>query len=188
MPDDPKSGVANTLEGLRSTLEAALHLTRELTSDDVLGRLLNAFRDIPADDRGVIVGAIEREVNARALSRATEGVTGQSMVPNPHARLYVRAHETGIDRNLLERDEMMNAMSRAMRVAGLIPSLPEVHASWRDATREAVETIDDSTRAVVEGLMREVLGFIADVRSAEHGKESDSPGSSPGTPERANRS
>jgi hypothetical protein len=188
MPDAPKSDVADTLEGLRSTLEAALHLTRDLTSDGVFGRLLGAFRDMPAADRGIIVGAIEREVKARVLSRATQGVTGQSMVPNPHARLYVRAHETGIDRNLLERDEMMVAMARAMRVAGLIPSLPEIHASWREATREAVGAVDDATRTVVEGLMREVLGFIAEARAAERSEESDPPGSSPGTPERANRS
>lgn len=187
MPDDPPSDVGDTLEGLRSTLETALQLTRELTSDDVLGRLLRAFRDMPADDRGVILAAIEREVKARALSRATESVTAQSMVPNPNARLYVRTHEPQIDRNLLERDEMMVSMARAMRVAGIIPCVPDIHASWREATREAVEAIDDPTRTVVEDLLREVLGFIADVRAAERNARSDPPGS-PETPERVKRS
>ncbi len=74
---------------------------------------------------------------------------------------------SSIDRNLLERDEMMVATARAMRVAAVIPSVPEIYASWREATREAIDVTDEPVRAVVEGLLREMLGFIAAVREDE---------------------
>jgi hypothetical protein len=173
MDQEPTRDIVGTLEGLQSTLEAALHLTRELTEDTMLCRWLGAFRAIPSEDRAVVVEAIERELKARALSRATEDVTGQSMVPNPHARLYVRAHESTFDRNLLERDEMMIATVRGMRVASIIPNVPDIHASWQAATREALEHVDAETRKAVERLVCEVLEMLRAV---------DVPGSDAGPP------
>src|SRR5262245_23260426 len=180
MDEELPGGIAGSLEGLQSTLEAALHLTRELTDDTLLCRWLAAFRAIPAGDRAVVVEAIERELKARALSRATEDVTGQSMVPNPHARLYVRAHESTFDRNLLERDEMMLATVRGMRVASIIPNVPDILASWRVGTREALEHIDAQTRKAVEGLVCEVLDMLRAVDAPERGSGSP-PSNAPGS-------
>jgi len=163
------------LETLQATLEAALGVARELSGDRLLGRLITAFREMPAQDRAVLIEAIEREVKARNLSRATEAVTGQSMVPNPNARLYLRAHETGFDRNLLERDEMMIATVRAMRVATIIPSVPEIHESWRAAVREAMQHVDQATRIVVEQLVVEMLGFVREANAAEGDAETPTP-------------
>lgn len=171
MSDEPTTN-STALQHLQATLEAALHLTREMTADQVLARLLAVFRIMPAEDRPAILDAVEREVQARKLSLATESVSGQSMVPNRNARLYLRVHEAALDRNLLERDEMMIAMARGMRAAILIPAIPDIHASWREATREAMEHVDEATRAVTEQLMREVLEFIAEARAAERGAES----------------
>jgi hypothetical protein len=126
---------------------------------------------MPAEDRPAILEAVEREVQARKLSFATEGMSGQSMVPNPHARLYLRVHEAALDRNLLERDEMMIAMVRGMRAATLIPAVPDIYASWRDATREAMEHVDEATRTVTERLMQDVLGCIAAAGAAEPAAE-----------------
>jgi hypothetical protein len=133
---------------------------------------------MPAQDRPVIIDAVEREVKARALSRATDRVTGQSMVPNPNARLYVRTHQSVFDRNLLERDEMMIATVQAMRVASIIPSVADIYASWRDATREAIQHVDEATRAVVERLVLDVVAFLREARSADGGMESPSPATS----------
>jgi hypothetical protein len=166
MDEDPTTD-STPLQHLEATLEAALQLTHEMTADRVLSRLLAVFRAMPAEDRPAIIDALEREVTARKLSLATEGMSGQSMVPNPHARLYLRAHDSTFDRNLLERDEMMIATVRALRAATLIPAIPEVYASWRDATREAMEHVDDAIRAVAERLMHEVLGFIVEARAME---------------------
>lgn len=161
MGDEPTTD-STALEHLQATLESALELTRDLAADPLLVRLLSVFRSLPAEDRPAILGALEREAAARKLSLATEGMTGQSMVPNPNARFYLRAHENAFDRNMLERDEMMIATVRGMRAASLIPLVPDIYAMWREATREAMEHVDASTRAVVDRLVRDVLGFLAD--------------------------
>ena len=76
--DGERSGeIAGGLAGLRTALEAALRLTSQLAGDPVLGRLLAAFQDMPAEDRPVVVEAIERETKARALSRATDWIFGR---------------------------------------------------------------------------------------------------------------
>ena len=121
MGDEPSS--KTPLEHLQRTLEAALDFARELTADHVLVRLLAAFRAMPAEDRSVVIGALEREVAARKLSLATEAASGQTMVPNPNARFYMRAHETTFDRSMLERGEMTIATVRGMRAATLIPAV-----------------------------------------------------------------
>jgi hypothetical protein len=81
------------------------------------------------------------------------------MHPNPNALLYLRSHESAIPRGVLERDEMMLAMLSGFHVAPILTT-PEIHAEWIDATREAVGHVDDATRAVVVGLLREVLALI----------------------------
>jgi hypothetical protein len=174
MSDEPTTH-STPLQHLQATLEAALDLMREMTADQLLARLLAVFRSMPAEDRPVLIDALEREVKARKLSLATADVSGQSMAPNPHARLYLRVHESAFDRNVLERDEMMIATVRGMRAATLIPAIPEIYASWRDATREAMQHVDEPTRAVTEGLVQEVLGFIAAARAAESEGETPEP-------------
>lgn len=173
------------LEELRVALEGAVHMARELAANQLFARLLAAFEAMPAQDRPVIIDAIEREVKARKLSAATEGVSGQSMVPNRHARLYVRAHESVLDRNILERDEMMIATVRGMRAATLIPAVPDIYASWREATREAMAHVDEATRTIVERLVHEILGFIAEVRAAECEAEPLPPATAGATPKDA---
>jgi hypothetical protein len=175
MAEEPPLPIATEIENLQAALEAALHMARELTADQLLARILRVFQTMPAEDRPVVIGALEREVKARKLSAATESMSGQSMVPNPHARVYLRTHESAFDRNVLERDEMMIATVRAMRAATLIPGVPEIYASWQDATREAMQHIDEATRTIVEQLVHEVLGFIADARAAESSTESPPP-------------
>lgn len=164
MAPDAPGRVEELLDGLESALEAAALLTRELSGDPVFGRLLAAFQALPAEDRPVLVQAIEREAQARMLGRATEAAAGQSMVPNPNARLYLRVHESGIDRNLLERDEMMYATIRVMRAAAVIPGVPEIHQSWREACREAMEHVPEDVLAAFEGLVREILSFLVEAR------------------------
>lgn len=144
------------LDELVDVIDVAAELTTSLANDPVLYRLIEAFRLMPFEDRETVVGAVEREVSARRLSRATEDATGQSMHPNPRARLYVRAHENTAPRRHLERDELMISMLRGMRVtAGLL--VPEVHAAWLDGTREALEHLDPEMRATVAQLARELM-------------------------------
>jgi hypothetical protein len=121
---------------------------------------------MPLEDRATILNAIEREVQARRLSNATQDATGQSMHPNPHARLYLRSHERVAPRNMLERDELMFAMLSGMRVTPILLT-PDIHKSWVDGTREAMEHLDETARASVEQLLREALVLLDQVRTAE---------------------
>src|SRR5262245_25215169 len=107
----------STLHELADVIDAAVRLADAIANDPVLHRLLEAFRLMPLEVSGTILCAIEREVQARRLSVATEDATGQSMHPNPNARLYLRSHEQVVPRNLLERDELMFAMLSGMRVS-----------------------------------------------------------------------
>jgi hypothetical protein len=143
---------------LTEILEVAVELVASLAKDPILSRLIEAFRLMPFEDREVIVGAIEREVRARRLSRATEDATGQKMHANKHARLYVRAHETPVPRRNLERDELMVSMLRAMRVAPLLLA-PDVQDIWIEGTREALDHLDQGTRKGVGELMRKLLAL-----------------------------
>src|SRR5258706_5044571 len=153
------NGGRTALQELTEVIETAARLADALVADRVLYRLVEVFRLMPLEDRDVIVTALEREVQARRLSCATEDATGQSMHPNPNARFYLRSHERVISRNLLERDEMMLAMLSGMRVTPFL-LVPEVHASWIDGTREALENLDPSTRGTAAQLLREVLLLV----------------------------
>src|SRR6185369_1332226 len=154
----------SSLQQLADVIDAAVRLADEMANDPILQRLLEAFRLMPLEDRGTILRAIEREVQARRLSCATHDATGQSMHPNPNARLYIRSHERVVPRKLLERDDLMFAMLGGMRVSPILLT-PDVHASWVEGTREAMEHLDDTARASVEQLLREALVLLGEVRA-----------------------
>jgi hypothetical protein len=149
----------STLHDLMDVIEVASELANALAADPILQRLVEAFRLMPLEDRTTVLTAIEREVQARRLSRATEDATGQSMHPNPNARLYLRAHERAVPRNMLERDELMLAMLSGMRVSPIL-LVPDIHAAWIDGTREALGHLDPATRTAVAQLLREVLALV----------------------------
>jgi hypothetical protein len=165
MDQEPPPAAA-ALEQLQITLEGALMLVREMANDQLLGRLIAAFRAMPTVDRPVIIGVLEREVTGRLLSRATEKAVGQKTHPNPNARLYIRAHQSTLDPRALGRDEMMIADIRGLRIACLIRNVPDLYTNWKDAMREAMDHVDETTRSIAEELLHDVLACIADARAA----------------------
>jgi hypothetical protein len=164
--DHKSESSRSTLHELADVIDAAVRLADAIANDPMLQRLLEAFRLMPLEDRATILRAIEREVQARRLSSATQDATGQSMHPNPHARLYLRSHEKVVPRNMLERDELMFAMLSGMRVTPILLT-PDIHASWVEGTREAMGHLDHTARAAVEQLLREALVILDEVRRAE---------------------
>jgi hypothetical protein len=160
MRDVGERGIRSTLEELTDVIDVAARLADTLAGDPTIQRVIEAFRLMPFEDRDIVAQAIEREVQARQLSRATEKATGQSMHPNPHARLYLRTHEkAAVPRNLLERDELMLAMLAGMRVTPLL-HVPESHQAWVDGTRGALEHLEPAARRAVAMLLREVLALV----------------------------
>jgi hypothetical protein len=171
----------NAFARLQESLGTALDLARELASNELLGRLITVFRNMPLQDRPVIIGILEREVTGRMLSRATEKAVQQETHVNPNARLYMRAHSSAIDSRIFDRDEMMIADVRAMRIAGLIRHVPQLYELWKDALREAMQQVDEATRANAEQLLRDGLAAIAEVRAAELETEPTTDTSADGT-------
>jgi hypothetical protein len=166
----PPSG-AEALGDLQKALAAALDLAHELADDQLLGRLIAVFRSTPMEDRETIVAILEREITGRLLSRATEKPVGQSTHLNPNARLYVRAHTTRLDNRHFDYDEMVIADVRAMRIASMIRYVPEIYDAWKAAIREAMDHVDEQTRAVADELLHDVLAAIADARASESAEE-----------------
>ncbi len=161
MDDDggrPRSGTS-TLEQLIEVLDVAARLTDVLAGDPALQRVFDAFRVMPMEDRTVIARVIEREVQARRLSLATETVTGQSMHPNPHARLYLRSHQKTVPRLRPERDELMLSMLAAMRLTPIL-LVPDIHTAWLDGTRDALEHLEPSASGATAQLLREMLEIV----------------------------
>ena len=157
----------DAFEQLRDILDVARTLTRKLTDDGLLGRLIAVFEAMPMEDRATIIAILEREVLGRQVSRGTEKAVSQSTHLNPNARLYVRAHSSTVDHRFFDRDEMMIADVRAMRVARLIRNVPDLHALWKEALREAMDHVDEATRADAATLLEDGLAAIAEARAAE---------------------
>lgn len=183
MADSPPTRNTEVLEQLESTLEAAISLVSQLATDDLLRRLIACFKSMPTEDRPVIIGVLEREVLGRLLSRGTEKPVGQSAHVNPNARLYVRAHESDFDRRLFDRDAMMIADIRAMRIACIVRNIPEIHALWKEAMREALDHVDEATWQVAEDLLRDVLECITDARASTQPASADAPTPTPTPPD-----
>jgi len=163
----PTGEGADAFEQLRDILDVAGTLARNLAEDGLLGRLIAVFEAMPLEDRATIIAILEREVLGRQLSRGTEKPVGQSTHLNPNARLYIRAHASTVDHRFFDRDEMMIADIRAMRAGRLIRNVPDLHALWKEALREAMDHVDEATRADAEDLLEDGLAAIAEARTAE---------------------
>ena len=151
---------SSPLERLRRQLREAVAMVDTLDGDDLAHRALAALRALPPDDLPVIVDVLEREAQARRLSRATQEMTGQSMHPNPHARLYLRSHANEPTRADLEIGEMASAMLRGMQ-ASMILTVPAIRTEWEEATRRAVAQLPAAMRPVVDELLAAVRAILA---------------------------
>jgi hypothetical protein len=162
MRDDGDRGFRSTLEQLTDVIDVAVRLAEALAGDPTVQRVIEAFRLMPFEDRRVIAGVIEREVQARRISQATERATGQGMHPNPNARLYMRSHEKVVASPSLERDEMMLRMLGALRVTPLLLA-PDVHDTWLEGTRIALGHMEPPMRHAVAVLLREIVALAEEV-------------------------
>jgi hypothetical protein len=159
MEEAPRRHPSDSLDALRGTLEDALHTLDEYERDPLRRRLLDAFRQMPFEDRAVIVAVFEREVQSRRLAGAAEGVTGRGLHPNPNARLYVRSQEKVAPRRL-DADQFMLAMLNVLRVMPMFTT-PSLHDDWVAATREALTHMEPAVRAQVARVLTETLALVS---------------------------
>lgn len=154
------------LAALRTILAEAARQTETLLSDPLLARLVDVFREMPAEDRTVILDVLEREVAARKLTAAAADMTGQASRPNPNARLYVRHVGAEARREDLDRDEMTLTTLRIMHVVPMIFE-PALHEPWRAAITDALTLAEPAERDALERGCREVVELVAECREAE---------------------
>ncbi|HEV7732672.1 MAG TPA: hypothetical protein VGR62_10945 [Candidatus Binatia bacterium] len=166
MADVSRSDGGGALTALRETIATALDMVVNLDADSLLRRWMVTFQHIPGEERLGMVQILEREVLGRLLSRGMERPVGESTHLNPNARLYVRTLDSSFDRRAFDRDGMMIADIRAMRVATIIHAIPDIRAMFNDALREALQHVDQAIWTVAEDLLRDALACIADARAA----------------------
>jgi hypothetical protein len=88
-------------------------------------------------------------------------MTGLSLRPNPHARLYVRV----VDPEPAAEDEkIILASTRAMRLVGQV--VGPMRDRWQRATLETLRRLDANERAAVVTFCRDVLDLVAEAEPA----------------------
>ena len=158
---DPKGD----LEDLVATLTVAQSLVADLASDPLIPRFLRALKRIPAADRNVIIGVLERDATWCRIVDQTADSTGITVRANPHASLYVHvleAVEAPSEPLRRDIDVIRSGIERFLYIAPLM--LEEgVRAQWTVSARELARDAEPELRAAVAALAREVLALLAEV-------------------------
>jgi len=138
-------------EAVKSLLEVAERLVCDLQNDPSLARLLTVFGRMPEEDREIIIGALEREVQTRLLSRAVaDSLTKIALRPNPNARLYLRVVEPEDRSNEVE----MMAFFRASY--SLLRGIDSLDPQWRTMVVLAFRQMDPAERSRIDEFNRTV--------------------------------
>jgi hypothetical protein len=155
-PDSDEPG--EKIEVLRTLLESASRIAGELASgtDPVVAQLSRIIKKAPPEDLNVLLGVLEREIDAKADADLTaDAMTGLSLRPNPNARLYTRV----IDREpTFERHEVILAAVRAVR--SIHQTVEERSVDWYEVAEEALRTSTPEERESAAKFCRLILEFI----------------------------
>ncbi len=149
------------LAALDKLLEAAEHFVNEVAGDRTFTRLVEVFRRMPREDREVLVPVLEHEVEHRVVNAKMASMTGYTLAPNPHARLYFRVFSTSPPPAAgRDRDDMMVASLRALKTMAQVLS-PTVHDEWLAAAREAAEQLEPHERIAAQRVLSEMLAILS---------------------------
>jgi len=131
------------LAALAALLAGASALAQRLGDAPELMRLLRVFERIPAPDRSVILGVLEREVEMRRMvGGAQPDLTGLQLVKaNPNARLYVRVFQQPATRLPDDHDELVISTFQTARLLSLVVA-PSMFPKWRAAALEAFTLLE----------------------------------------------
>jgi hypothetical protein len=144
---------------LATLIDGASRIADGLASSGFFDRLQRVFDRMPAMDRQTILEVLEREVEYRCLTRGTGDLaTGYETRPNPNARLYLRIFSDPQPPPIMDRDELVLANYRGLRVLRYV--LGPLHGVWRDAMAEAVALIRTDERAAARQVLAEALGLL----------------------------
>lgn len=150
------------LDALRMLLSTAQELSRVLSDDPVVGRLLRAITSLQPDDRETLTLAIERGVAWRRANEAIAGATGVRLRANPKPVLFVRVVDSPPAENhvLPDKDDVVIGVLRLMRLAHLMRSKP-ARELWEPAVSEALDMLDAKERAECLAFVQDLLAVLA---------------------------
>jgi hypothetical protein len=138
---------------LRSLLATAHDLVQKL-DDPLFARLVDVFSRMPADDRELLVGVLEREVQTRLLSlEVAESLTKIDLHPNRNARLYVRV----VGQDATEEVETLAFLRAAYSVQRSVDALDP---DWRAMVLVALRQMEPAARAQIDAFNRAVRDLL----------------------------
>jgi hypothetical protein len=156
-------GLGEELETLRYVLASAVHLANDLDGDPLLGRLLDVFARMPAEDRATVFEVLEREVDLRLLTQdgARRALSGIKLVqPNPSARLYFRVadNEPGAP---MTPEEVAHAVIRGARVIHRAFGVEaRAAAAWEPAIVGALARMTPDERASLKWFHARMIELV----------------------------
>jgi hypothetical protein len=149
------------LDALRMLLSTAQELSRVLSDDPLVGRLLRAMMSLQPDDRETLTLAIERGAAWRRTNEAVAGATGVRLRANPKPVLFVRVVDPPPPEGqvLPDKDDVVIGVLRLMRLARMMRSEPAKDL-WRPAVAEALAMLEPAQRAECVAFVEELLAVL----------------------------
>jgi hypothetical protein len=164
----------NRLAALKTTLDAARGLVRNLQENELFGRLLDAFMRMPEADRATVIGALEREVQTRVLSQEVgDTLTKIALRPNPNARLYLRVVEPDTE-DAVETTAFLRAAYSVQR------GIDALDPTWRAMIAAALRQMDPAARARIDQFNRAMRTVLDETDAEAPPAEPPAPGDPPG--------
>jgi hypothetical protein len=140
-------------------IDTARRLATDVASNGLFARLQRVFAQMPEEDREIVLRVLEREVEYRLMTRGTGDIaTGYETRANPSARLYLRILTAPEPPPLMDREELVVANQRGLRVLRYV--LGSSHAVWRDAMTEAAESLEPVERASARQVLQETIAAL----------------------------
>jgi hypothetical protein len=156
------------LDTLQTLLATARGLLKDLVGDPQVDRLLRAFLMLPEADREPILQVLEKDASWRQIVEQTDGATGITVRPNPHASLYVHVLDQVTHRPIEPTPSPRDADVIRQGIDTFVQLLPllfqdAVYAQWTAAAREIARTATAELRALAARMAREVLAIVAEI-------------------------
>jgi hypothetical protein len=167
----------SSFDVLRSLLESAARTANELVDDPLLERLLEVFARMPEGDRETVIGALEREVQTRILSKkVADSLSQVELRANPNAQLYFRVIEP-VQENQVEMVAFLRTANALQR------GVDALDPGWRNLVRQALSHMDPAGLDKLNTFNRSMQEILDDVLSRRSPSEDpDSTDEEPANP------
>jgi hypothetical protein len=141
-------------EVLRSLIDAAARLARELSDDPRLERLLAVFARIPENDRDTILAVLEREAQRRIVTQdIAENFLQVELRANPNAQLYFRVIEP-------ERKNEVEMLVFLRGLYNIRRGIDTLGPEWRAPILAALREMEPAERAKIDAFNAEMRSLL----------------------------